>query len=1050
MNDGNRLVHSARWFLFAASILLTATTASAQHQYDQWLFGISADYGLDFRGGAPVRLNHPQVGIQFNEGSATICDPVTGDLLFFSNSVNVYDRRYRVMANGDGLLSATTSTQGVLVVPVPGDPSRYYLFTVDQEGYDGSPKRPNRGMAYDIIDMNGNGGFGAVTVKNQILHDTCSERLTAVRSVNGRDWWVIAHSLGRNEFWVHRVTAAGVGSADTFHVGVDQVVPDNDNNLWQMGYLKASPNGTLLAMASRTTGIVELFRFDPCTGRISDPILIPGDVNDTFPYGLSFSPDSRLLYVTRRDLALYQYDVSNYRSDSVRNSAMKIADRSGIAGAMQIGPDGKIYTVNTDDRLGRIESPNVRGTGCNWVPDWIDVSVSGTNRETFGGLPNNIDAFDHSIDTVDFALDDSVFCGSGCVSILPLPGGPMPAPDWYWSFPGGTPDTATGHTPPDHVCYDSVGRYPVILRTACAATTVDSVVHFVIVSEIPELSFPDSAASCQGAPVQLVPEISGGAEPLSYAWSPADGLSCADCRQPVATIDTTTTYTLTVTTAYGCTATDSVRVVIAMPAIVDAGPDIEMCRDQEAVEIQPSVTGGQGPYTYTWSPADGLSCVDCERPMARPDATTTYTLTVTTSDGCIATDTVRVDVSLPPTVDAGPDVAMCEDSEPIEIAPNVTGGREPYTYQWSPASGLSCTDCARPMARPDKTTNYTLTVTSAAGCVSSDQMTVRVFKAPIVDAGPDAHLCSADSSVTLAATADGLGNALTYAWTPVDGLSCADCLNPTASPSGTTVYHLMVSNAGGCVVTDSVEVLVGARTLDIGVNRSLYGAPGDTIRTPVQLLDSLGGEAVTSLRATLSFDSTVVRLLNADDIDSLTHGTLLDGWTTTVVEEGAGHVTYEFTPPPGGGLLPHSGRLLNLVMRIYLAAVRSTEIQLSVEVDGPFCTTVQSHWGRASVQICGLGLRLMELNDLTWALDENIPEPVVDKAVINYTIALPGPARLELMDANGSLVEVLFDRYCDQGSYVYLLDATALPSGVYYYRLTSGDWSATRRMTVMK
>src|SRR5262245_40352134 len=80
--------------------LLLTVPASAQKEYSRWYFG--AGFSLDFNAGSPPALSMPTT-YTFEEGSAGICNPTTGDLLFYTNGVNVIDRQHTFMPNGDGI-----------------------------------------------------------------------------------------------------------------------------------------------------------------------------------------------------------------------------------------------------------------------------------------------------------------------------------------------------------------------------------------------------------------------------------------------------------------------------------------------------------------------------------------------------------------------------------------------------------------------------------------------------------------------------------------------------------------------------------------------------------------------------------------------------------------------------------------------------------------------------------------------------------------------------------------------------------------------------------
>ena len=129
-----------------------------------------------------------------------------------------------------------------------------------------------------------------------------------------------------------------------------------------------------------------------------------------------------------------------------------------------------------------------------------------------------------------------------------------------------------------------------------------------------------------------------------------------------------------------------------------------------------TLLSGSGGASCSWSPGTGLDNAASCTPVASPAATTTYTLTVTDSQGRSSTNnpTVTVTVNTPPTaVASGSATINAGQSTPL----SGSGG---VSCSWSPAAGLDNAGSCTPIASPAVTTTYTLTVASAGGCVSSN------------------------------------------------------------------------------------------------------------------------------------------------------------------------------------------------------------------------------------------------------------------------------------------------------------------------------------------
>jgi len=339
------------------------------------------------------------------------------------------------------------------------------------------------------------------------------------------------------------------------------------------------------------------------------------------------------------------------------------------------------------------------------------------------------------------------------------------------------------------------------------------------------LQTTDSQAACMvdaGADVALPPgrsvtlqgQTSGLWEPCTVSWSPATGLSDPTVLQPVARPSATTTYTLTVTDAFGWTGSDTVTVYVGQspgPFWASAGPDRTIYSGQ-SVTLRGQADGGLAPYTWSWSPATGLSSTTAKEPTARPIATTTYTLTARDSQGAVMTDTVVVTV-LPTTAttlraSAGGDQVLLE-GQSATLSGYASGGLPPYTYAWSPATGLSATNVARPVASPAYNTVYTLTVTDSRGATTDDTVLVEVFEPLAVEAGSDRTLTLPETAVLSPTVTGGwLEFGLGCAWSPPDGLSNPFILNPVAAPAVTTTYTVTVNDALDQYASDSVTLTV--------------------------------------------------------------------------------------------------------------------------------------------------------------------------------------------------------------------------------------------------
>lgn len=235
-------------------------------------------------------------------------------------------------------------------------------------------------------------------------------------------------------------------------------------------------------------------------------------------------------------------------------------------------------------------------------------------------------------------------------------------------------------------------------------------------------------------------------------------------------------------------------VVQVLPApVILASNDTTICPGS-SVNLNSS-----GGVTYTWSPAAGLSSTTISNPVATPTVTTTYV--VTGSNGaCDASETVVITVQTP-AANAGNDITICEGQSTTLTA---TGGT---SYSWAPATGLSSTTVANPVATPAVTTSYTVTVTDGLGCVATDVITVTVNPSPTAafTFAPPTNFVDSVFVFLDASTSAGQ-----WVWAFGDGdSSFTQNTTHSYSVAGTYVVCLVAVSGSGCfdTVCQTLDVL---------------------------------------------------------------------------------------------------------------------------------------------------------------------------------------------------------------------------------------------------
>jgi gliding motility-associated-like protein len=337
-------------------------------------------------------------------------------------------------------------------------------------------------------------------------------------------------------------------------------------------------------------------------------------------------------------------------------------------------------------------------------------------------------------------------------------------------------------TPPSATTYTVTGTDA---NGCIASDTVSITLNGITVN-----TTASSSLLCAGTSTNLT--ATGAGVGGSYSWLPATGLSNPSIANPVATPSVTTTYTVTGTASTGCTSTSTITITVNPIPNIDAGTALAICTGQTA---NLSATGAGAAGSYLWSPSASLSNPNIANPISSATSSTLYTVVGTDANGCSSSDTVSVIVHAVPLAGAGSNTSICAGTS---TTLNGTGGG---TYSWSPATGLSSSTIANPVAAPSSTTTYTVTV-SNSGCTNTAQVTVTVNPVPVATATGNASIC-AGVSTTISA-----GGGAFYSWSPTAGLTSPTSATTAAVPTSTTHYIVTVSNAFGCSDTASVWIVV--------------------------------------------------------------------------------------------------------------------------------------------------------------------------------------------------------------------------------------------------
>jgi hypothetical protein len=368
--------------------------------------------------------------------------------------------------------------------------------------------------------------------------------------------------------------------------------------------------------------------------------------------------------------------------------------------------------------------------------------------------------------------------------------------------------------------------YNLLVTDSNGCSASDNVVVFIVPSTLNVVISPGGSRSwCAGTndSVSLVANITGGAAPFGYQWF---GYRISPTTTQVTSVspDTAGTYvyTVVVTDANGCQTSDTILVTVRPTITISMNSNDTICLGSSVtLGGSPTVIGGSGPFTYTWSPGTDLSSVSVANPIASPITSTIYSVSVSDLFGCSSSSSVSVVVNALPRADAGADYVLTScssDSVRLGGSPSASGGVGPYTYNWTPITGVRpSVSIENPyVGNIGSTTTYTLQVTDSKGCSATDQVLVTIVPSTLnVNIIPTGvSWCEGSGgSTTLTAMVTGGRAPFSFLWIGSD-LTGETSQIATVNPNiaGTYPYTIIVTDAGGCQSSKTDTLSVRANT----------------------------------------------------------------------------------------------------------------------------------------------------------------------------------------------------------------------------------------------
>jgi hypothetical protein len=295
------------------------------------------------------------------------------------------------------------------------------------------------------------------------------------------------------------------------------------------------------------------------------------------------------------------------------------------------------------------------------------------------------------------------------------------------------------------------------------------------------------------------------------------------------------TYTLNVFTPFGCIGSDTVNfqteqsMSISLKRIDTNSKCI--CRG-DSVILNTEVQGGSAPYRYEWLPI-GLQS-NSSLCTVSPLINTLYTVRVIDAKGCSISDTISVCVEPVPNPRPASDTTICFGDITPKRGEIATCGKAPFTYVWSPTTGIDDPTIHDPRFSPDTSTIYSLTVTDAGGMSTTAYMVINVRPKLEMNITIDSLMCKGGS---ITAIINPIGGTPPYTpnWT-INGLPIVsiDTILSITGIDSDFVIECTITDSANCTVSAQQTVKVSGP--DLSFPDQVFVCPCDSV--------IIGGEAI--------------------------------------------------------------------------------------------------------------------------------------------------------------------------------------------------------------
>ncbi len=514
--------------LLLTCILVSLVAKGQDFTRNNWYFSGDNQALIFGKGPAARSTLSPGKVPQNNIGEkVTATDPTSGDLIFYSDGINIYDATNQIMQNGNGILTDPNGIQAMSTSPVPGagNENLYYLFHKNAAGE----------IRYTVIDRSVQGNrtdgppAGEVISIGRNIASGITSRGNGMITIGSRDmteFWLVSQNASSGAIEIHSIPEPN----GTFTM-VDDLTLTTPIEALHFAYHQLS--GQIAIVPSNNSNI-QIIRFTE-TGQSIDferillNTFIPGN---TFGGSAGWSATGQYLYFSRNTATngnVYRFNMHDIRDDAPLDTLLNNPVDESMS--LLLAPDSTIYHIYRDTPggsrfLARVNEPD----SAIALVDYESALFNGTDVNS-----NYFSQFSPEADItplVTAVLPAGDLCMNNPVQFFPMiePSTAIPT-EYFWEFqPFGL--TSTEQAP--IMSFEEAGLLSATLSVTINGETVRSntVMRQILENDL-QVQLPDTTI-CEGETLELNAEPEQGGQgqqggasggPFEYLWSTGETTS---------------------------------------------------------------------------------------------------------------------------------------------------------------------------------------------------------------------------------------------------------------------------------------------------------------------------------------------------------------------------------------------------------------------------------------------------------------------------------------------------------------------------------------------